>query len=148
MENLKDLKMGELRELYPSIKAISKADFIEQVEEKERVVLDTATEEVTVSGEDFSTLNNDNVLLYIASQIQSQNKILIKCEDSLTADDIFLMAQYNLFPKLNEKGISVLASSTRRDMSLNGTCYVRIVCKRNHDHLKRLMIYNVFKELV
>jgi len=142
---MKELSLKELRDFYPNIKATSKVDFISQVEAIEAELF---AEEVVVVEENKDTIKQDELLEYIATQMNTQNKILIKCEDSLTADDLFLVCQYELFPRLNERKISVLASSTRRDMSLNGTCYIRICCKKNFDHLKRLMIYNTYKEIV
>ena len=156
MKNNLELTLSELRELYPEIKATSKVRFLELVNEIEVSDIEVV-EEVLMPDEikdyveaEFSgdEIEEGKLLEYIASQIMTRNKILIKCEDSTTADDYFLQCQYGLFPKLNDKGISVLASSTRRDMSLNGTCYVRLVCAKTHAHLKQLMVYNVFKTIV
>jgi len=42
----------------------------------------------------------------------------------------------------------LMASSSRRDMHVNGTCYIRLVCQSNYDHIKRLIAYNTFKTVV
>jgi len=133
MKNLNELSLKELRELYPDIKSTSKANFIFQVEERV---------------EKPFTLNHENLLEYIASKINTREKILIKCEDSLTADELFYNCQYRFFPKLNEKGITVLASDRRRDMHINGTLYVRFSCKNLYEHVKKLINYTTFEEFV
>ena len=152
MANLEDFKLSELREMYPNIKDTSKKGFIEQV--RAILIASPHTEEEVIPVVEETAKLDDNqipvedLLLFIAENVPTRNKILLKAEDSLTADELFLHCQYKLFPKLNEKGISVMASSSSRDMHLNGTCYVRIACSRTFDHLKSLMVYNVFKELV
>ena len=50
--------------------------------------------------------------------------------------------------KLESNGTMLMASSTRRDMHMNGSCYVRLVCQANYTHIKRLIAYNTFKSVV
>lgn len=156
MKNNLELSLSELRELYPEIKATSKARFLELVKEinvEDIEVIDEVivTEEIKdYIKTEFSKdeISEDKLLEFIASQIMTRNKVLIQCDDEASVNDYFLQCQYGLFPKLNDKGVSVLASSTRMDMSLNGTCYIRFVIKRNFEHMKQLMVYNVFKTIV
>lgn len=150
MANLEDFKLSELREMYPNIKDTSKSGFIEQVEKIESVTAPIEEVKEVVDVLDFSgdDIKAEDFLLYIASQIKTRNKILIKAADSLLADELFTQCQYKLFPKLNEKGISVMASSTRRDMHLNGTLYLRIAEANTFNHLKTLTVYNKFKNIV
>ena len=136
MKNLNELSLKELRELYPDIKSTSKANFLAQIEEPINEVVEEPVK-----------LTYDNLLEYVAGKINTREKILIKCEDSLTADDVFLNFQYKFFPLLNKKGISVLASSSRRDMHINGTLYVRLACKNNYEHVKGMLPYTTFEEL-
>ena len=138
MANLSKLSLAELRELYPDIKATSKKRFIELVDESlevEEVIEEVAVEE-----------SKEDLVDYLYSEARGKKKILIEFESSMDADDAFTMLQFELFPKLNEEGILVAASSTRRDMSLNGTCYVRLACKSNYALVKTLSKFNTFKQ--
>lgn len=133
MRNLNELSLKELRELYPDIKSVSKANFISQIEEIE---------------EEPFKLTFDNLLEYVAGKMTTREKILIKFEDSLTADDVYLNFKYKFFPLLNKKGISVMSSSRNRDMHINGTLYVRLCCKNNYNAVKGLLPYTTFEEIL
>lgn len=174
MKDLSALSLSELRVLYPSIKATSQARFLELVAELEQVkevevvapeVVEVVTPEESATEESATEVVEDIkeyikdsfegedipeelLLEFIASQILTRNKVLVKCVDSNTADEYLIQCQYKLFPLLNDKGISVLVNSSRRDLHLNGTCYLRFAAAKDYDHLKQLMIYNTFKTIV
>lgn len=89
-----------------------------------------------------------NILNYIHSISTGKEKVLIECPTTMEADLIWARCKDELFPKLHKENISLMASSTRRDMHLNGTCYVRFVCHTNFAHLKTIFRYTTFKKLV
>lgn len=154
--NLHDLSLKELREQFPEIKAISKSDFIakvtsiedEDVSEIETVhVVVEANETITVSDGSKNLLPRE-LTPYLKEMTKSNKKILIKLETSFDADFMFNHLKEDLFPALQKDGLTVMASSTRRDMHLNGTCYCRLVCQSNYNHVKTLIKYDTFKEVV
>jgi hypothetical protein len=152
---LEDFTFAELKEMYPSIAAKTKKALIEAIEvnvanidseiKESNSLLDKLESDEVIVNENLLTINE--VKEYLLENATSNKKILIKCESTLDADDSFLVIQHELFPVFNEMGLSVMASNKRRDMHLNGSCYVRLVCSRNHDHLMRLMKYTDFKDL-
>tara|TARA_R110000822_G_scaffold91697_1_gene211259 strand:+ start:1336 stop:1803 length:468 start_codon:yes stop_codon:yes gene_type:complete len=154
---MQELSLSELREIYPEIKATSKSKFLQLVaeQEQESIVLELnvegnielyeePTKEVGYSDE----LNWQNIVEYIISESKSNKKILIKTESSFDSDFLFQHLKQKLFPLLEENGLMLMASSTRRDMHINGTCYVRLSCQANYAHIKRLIAYNTFKSVV
>jgi|SaaInlV_120m_DNA_3_1039746.scaffolds.fasta_scaffold03980_6 hypothetical protein len=149
---MKELSLSELRKAYPGIKATSKKKFLQLVAEQEEVVVEVveSVEEVvvkdTVSYSDELTWYT--IVDYIMSESKSNKKILIKTESSFDADFLFQHLKEKLFPLLEEKDIMLMASSSRRDVHVNGTCYVRLVCQANYNHIKRLIAYNTFKTVV
>ena len=149
---MKELSLSELRKAYPGIKATSKKKFLQLVAEQEEVVVEVveSVEEVvvkdTVSYSDELTWYT--IVDYIMSESKSNKKILIKTESSFDADFLFQHLKEKLFPLLEEKDIMLMASSSRRDLHVNGTCYVRLVCQANYNHIKRLIAYNTFKTVV
>ena len=169
---MKELTLSELREIYPSIKATSKKRFLELVAEQQESVDDLAALEADgVENEylasqknvnDFKEsksdkitqgLNTDeltwyNIVDYILSESKSNKKILIKTESTFDADFLFQHLKEKLFPVLEESNTVLMASSTRRDIHMNGSCYVRLVCQANYTHIKRLIAYNTFKTVV
>lgn len=138
---LKDLKLKELRELYPDISARSKDEFLKEVAKAQEVEFEVVKPEIDEPESEMDIVD------YLELQAPTKEKILIKCADSNEADNLFAVLQFELFPKLSEKGMSVVASSARRDMSLNGTCYVRVTCVRNYPVHKGLVKYTQFKEV-
>jgi len=149
---MKDLTLSELRGKYPKIKATSKSRFIELVNQLEVVgeEIEAPVEEVKAVGVVLADdeLTWKTIVDYIISESKSNKKILIRTDSSFDADFLFGHLKEKLFPVLEEKGTMVMASSTRRDMHLNGTCYCRLVCQANYDHIKRLIAYNEFKTVV
>lgn len=144
MADLSKLSLKELRELYPDVKATSKKVFVELVEGS---VEDIEVEVEDVSVEVAEEAVKDDIVEYIYSQALSNKKILIELETSMDADEAFAVLQFELFPKLNKENIMVVASSSRRDMSINGSCYVRLVCKNNFALVKTLARFDTFKEV-
>ena len=143
---MQKLSLSELRELYPNIKATSRKRFLELIAEQEEVI----SEEVVI---EVPKLNSDeltwyNIVEYIVGESKGNKKILIKTESSFDADFLFQHLKEKLFPLLEESGTMLMASSSRRDMHVNGTLYVRLVCQANYDHIKRLINYNTFKSVV
>ena len=153
---MQELSLSELREIYPDIKATSKKKFLELVAEQEEVVVEEILEkeeEVAVAVVSLSVSNSSeltwyNIVDYIVGESKSNKKILIKTESSFDADFLFQHLKEKLFPVLEESNTMLMASSTRRDMHINGSCYVRLVCQANYTHIKRLIAYNTFKEVV
>lgn len=144
---MEDLTLSELRDLYPEIKATSKKKFMELVAETLEVVESIEPIEEVVLKEATDELTWYNIVEYITSQAKSNKKILIKTESSFDADFLFQHLKEKLFPLLEESGTVLMASSTRRDMHINGSCYVRLVCQANYTHIKRLIAYNTFKDI-
>tara|TARA_B110001452_G_scaffold97548_1_gene80694 strand:- start:4426 stop:4860 length:435 start_codon:yes stop_codon:yes gene_type:complete len=143
---MQKLSLSELRELYPSIKATSKKRFLELVAEQEEVIVEEIVVEVPKLNSDELTWYN--IVEYIVGESKGNKKILIKTESSFDADFLFQHLKEKLFPVLEESGTMLMASSSRRDMHINGTLYVRLVCQANYDHIKRLINYNTFKSVV
>jgi hypothetical protein len=143
---MQNLSLSELRDLYPSIKATSKKRFLELVAEQEEVIAEEIVIEVPKSNSDELTWYN--IVEYIVGESKGNKKILIKTESSFDADFLFQHLKEKLFPVLEESGTMLMASSSRRDMHINGTLYVRLVCQANYDHIKRLIAYNTFKSVV
>ena len=143
---MQKLSLSELRELYPSIKATSKKRFLELVAEQEEVIVEEVVVEVPKLNSDELTWYN--IVEYIIGESKGNKKILIKTESSFDADFLFQHLKEKLFPLLEESGTMLMASSSRRDMHVNGTLYVRLVCQANYDHIKRLINYNTFKSVV
>ena len=143
---MQKLSLSELRELYPSIKATSKKRFLELVTEQEEVIVEEVVVEVPKLNSDELTWYN--IVEYIIGESKGNKKILIKTESSFDADFLFQHLKEKLFPLLEESGTMLMASSSRRDMHVNGTLYVRLVCQANYDHIKRLINYNTFKSVV
>ena len=143
---MQNLSLSELRDLYPSIKATSKKRFLELVAEQEEVIAEEVVIEVPESNSDELTWYN--IVEYIVGESKGNKKILIKTESSFDADFLFQHLKEKLFPVLEESGTMLMASSSRRDMHINGTLYVRLVCQANYDHIKRLIAYNTFKSVV
>ncbi len=169
---LEDYTFAELKVMYPSIVTKTKKELIsivqanleetdlaikeansiaEQLEYAKTLEVELEQEVSLIEPEEDE--NNDNltwytIVDYIMSEAKGSKKILITCPSAMEAD--LLMTRFNtdLFPKLNEEGISVMSSSTRRDMHLSGTCYIRLVCIANSAHIGRLMRYTEFKNLV
>lgn len=143
---MQKLSLSELRDIYPEIKATSKKKFLELIAEQEEVVV----EEIVV---ELPKLNSDeltwyNIVDYIMSESKSNKKILIKTESSFDADFLFQHLKEKLFPLLEDDNTVLMASSTRRDMHMNGSCYLRLVCQANYTHIKGLIAYNTFKTVV
>lgn len=153
---MKELSLSELRKAYPGIKATSKKRFLELVNELQEVKVDKVEEivlekkviEVKTQESYSDKLTWRNIVDYIISESKSNKKILVKTESSFDADFLFQHLKEKLFPLLEEQGLMLMASSSRRDMHINGTCYLRLVCQANYDHIKRLIAYNTFKEVV
>ena len=143
---MQNLSLSELRDLYPSIKATSKKRFLELVAEQEEVIAEEVVIELPESNSDELTWYN--IVEYIVGESKGNKKILIKTESSFDADFLFQHLKEKLFPVLEESGTMLMASSSRRDMHINGTLYVRLVCQANYDHIKRLIAYNTFKSVV
>jgi hypothetical protein len=143
---MQNLSLSELRDLYPSIKATSKKRFLELVAEQEEVIAEEVVIEVPKLNSDELTWYN--IVEYIVGESKGNKKILIKTESSFDADFLFQHLKEKLFPVLEESGTMLMASSSRRDMHINGTLYVRLVCQSNYDHIKRLIAYNTFKSVV
>ena len=143
---MQNLSLSELRDLYPSIKATSKKRFLELVAEQEEVIAEEVVIEVPKLNSDELTWYN--IVEYIVGESKGNKKILIKTESSFDADFLFQHLKEKLFPVLEELGTMLMASSSRRDMHVNGTLYVRLVCQANYDHIKRLINYNTFKSVV
>jgi hypothetical protein len=165
---LEDYTFAELKVMYPNfitktkkelisivqanleeIDAKIKADNLlaEQLEYAKTLEVDLS-QDVLEEDDENENLTWYTIVDYIKSEAKGYKKILITCPSAMEAD--LLMTRFNsdLFPQLNEEGISVMSSSTRRDMHLNGTCYIRLVCIANSAHIARLMRYTEFKNLV
>lgn len=154
-KTLKDLKLSELRELYPNLVANSKDKMIALIEKELESENVWVNPELKDGGENVikkEKVNDDNLsvvelISFLEVIAKTNNKALIKCQSSMDADAIYTMLVDELLPTLNEDGINVVSSSSRRDFHINGTCYVRLVCKNNHSHMAQLIKYNVFKEV-
>ena len=150
---MQELSLSELREIYPEIKATSKKKFLELVAEQAVVVgggkiLEEEVVVVNVPVSNSDELTWYNIVDYIVGESKSNKKILIKTESSFDADFLFQHLKERLFPVLESNDTMLMASSTRRDMHINGTLYVRLVCQANYAHIKRLIAYNTFKSVV
>ena len=150
---MQELSLSELREIYPEIKATSKKKFLELVAEQAVVVgggkiLEEEVVVVNVPVSNSDELTWYNIVDYIVGESKSNKKILIKTESSFDADFLFQHLKERLFPVLESNDTMLMASSTRRDMHINGTLYVRLVCQANYTHIKRLIAYNTFKSVV
>lgn len=143
MANLGDLKLKQLRELFPEIKARAKEEFLRELAEAQEVDYEEIIEEPVIITESEEELD---IVDYVLQNAKSNKKILIRAESSMEADNIFAVLQFEAFPKLEEAGILLVASTPRRDMSLNGTCYIRITCKNNYELVKGLYKFTDFKE--
>ncbi len=143
---MQELSLSELREIYPDIKATSKKRFLELVAKQEEVIVEEVVVEVPKLNSDELTWYN--IVEYVVGESKGNKKILIKTESSFDADFLFQHLKEKLFPLLEESGTMLMASSSRRDMHINGTLYVRLVCQANYDHIKRLIAYNTFKSVV
>jgi len=163
--NLQDLKLSELRKLYPHLKATSQVQMLELIELDKLANAEASNDNPLAGGIESNVVSeatasltglvkNDDDVLNIRSLVallnvvaKTNNKVLVKCQNSIEADLIYTVLSKELVPQLNENGISVVSSSTRRDFHLNGSCYVRLVCKNNYTHMAGLIKYNVFKEI-
>jgi len=181
---LKDLKLSQLRELFPDIKARSKDEFLNELAIVQEVDYETISNEEVVEvenepkklseltadepiinleleqkalenmkiaddyGKSKGLVSEEGVITAIVESIETRKKILVKCSDSVEADNMFEITRVELFPLLEKRGISILASSPRRDMSINGTLYVRYACKTNYNLVKTLAKFDTFLELV
>lgn len=139
MKDLKELQLKELRELHPNISARSREEFLNKLANEQEVV---DLEEVKPKEN-----NEEDIVDFLYSKSKSRDKILIEFPTSMDADNAFAIVQFELFPKLEADGITVSASSHRRDMHLNGTCYARLTCTKNFNLVKGLTKFNVIKEL-
>jgi len=137
---LKDLSLKELRKQYPGIKANSKKKFLAKIEELDDVILQPLEE-----GEDEVSPFDNELLDFLYENAKSRKKILVDFPTSMDADDAFAIVQFELFPLLNEDDVLVKADSRRRDFHMNGTCYCRLVCQTNYDHIRGMMKYDTFK---
>lgn len=143
---MKELSLKELRKLYPNIKDNSKEGFLAKVDALEAEVIETevVAEEVVAEA---VTEEKVDLVKYLLDNAKSKKKVLVQLETSLDADEAFLTLRYELFPVLNKEGISVVASESRRDISINGSFYVRLSCKKNFNHFKGLVKYTDFKQI-
>ena len=141
MTDLKGLKLKELRKLYPAIKARSVDEFLTELAEAQELEGEIVVE---VDGE---VDPSERVLNFIVENIKSNKKILVKTPTTMDADNLFAITQFELFPALEKRGISIVASSSRRDMSINGTLYVRYSCQSNHALVSTLTKFTDFLDL-
>jgi len=151
MEELNKLTLKALKKMYPSISARSKDDMLDKIAKAMEVVEEEIIEsknDKTAYDPNNSELTWYNIEDFIFSVCNSSEKFLIKTPTSLEADLMFSRLNQEVFTKLIEKGISVMASSTRRDMHLNGKCYIRLVCHTNFEHVRGFINYTKFKQLV
>lgn len=153
MEDLKleELTLAELRNKYPNISARSKESMLSKIAD----TLDVISDDIEESKVDKTDYDDESGLLtwysiekFIMKECRGVKKILIETPTSIEADLMWSRINSEIFPKLNSQEITVMASSTRRDMHLNGTCYIRLVCHTNFDHIKRLIPYTDYKTLV
>ena len=144
MEDLSKLKLAELREEFPEIVARSKKEFLTKLAEAQEAVVELVEE--FVDRGDNGPMDTERLLDYLWQIRTSKKKVLIKFPQTFDADNAWYTCDNELFPKLNREGITVMSSSTARDMHINGTLYVRFVCKTNYNHIKGLMRYTDFKE--
>ena len=142
-----DLTLAELREKYPEISARSKSDFlkkIELLEDAEENIADSFSSE-EVLDLDAPFITHSTLEEYIRTVMLTRKKILIQCINSIEADAIFRKLTDEVFQKL---GVSVAINTSRRDISMNGSCYMRFVCQTNHDLVKRTFNFTDLKDLV
>jgi hypothetical protein len=150
---MEELTFTELKELYPTLSARSKVDLLVKIEALNEidVIADEVEVEVVVDKKVYDAKSGSltwyNIEQFIMTECKGRKKILVETPTTIEADFIWARINSEIFPKLNNQEISIMASSTRRDMHLNGTCYIRFVCHTNFDHLKRLMAYTDFKIL-
>lgn len=132
MSDLKDLKLSELRELYPDIKAASVAKFIEKVEAlKDNDNTPTVGEVSGVDDNDGSTSVEDAIKI-VSDSARGRKKILLVTEDKVDADDLILTIQNEVFPELEKKEVLISLNTRMRYMHLNGSCFVRVSCKNRY----------------
>lgn len=151
LKELNDLSLQELRKLYPNVKARCKRVMLEKIAKELEVVAAEQVEAKDINEEldlespvlDWKTVND-----YILAKAESYDKILIQCETSIAADALFRQLNTEVFPQLNKRGLLLMANSNRRDFHINGTCYVRLVCRTNYDLVKKLTRFTEFKDLV
>lgn len=163
--DLKTKSFTELKRMYPDISARSKKSILEKIDALEvlkpvadkldvnqidliDVIQVVEKEDRTKFNEESGILTWYNIEKWLFANCKSNKKILIKTPTSIEADLMWSRINSEIFPKFNQQEIRVMASSTRRDMHLNGTCYIRFVCHTNFDHIKRLIAYTDYKELV
>lgn len=164
MENLENKSLAELRILYPTLKAASKAVMLEKIQALNEIEivaeqLSISTDEVSAVIDELSEVNKStydkdsniltwyNIEEFIFEECRSSKKFLIETPTAIEADLMWARLNEEVFPKLNEENVNVMASSSRRDMHLNGTCYIRLVCHTNFNHIKGLLPYTDFKVL-
>lgn len=158
MADLTTLKLKELRVLYPTIKAVSKEEFLRELAEQEAAKEIVVTAEVVVVPPkpaepvvtEIAEANEPelDIVDFIYAHAKSRDKILIELPDSMEADNAFAILQEELFPKLQADGLMLVASSVRRDMSINGTCYVRLTCKKNFSWVVKTVKFNIIKTII
>lgn len=138
-----DLTLAELREKYPTISARSKSDFLNKIELEANIEDSVSSKEVLDLDAPFVTYST--LEEYIRAVMLTRKKILVQCVNHTEADAIFRKLTDTVFPNL---GVSVAINTARRDVSINGTCYMRFVCQTNYDLVQRTFNFTDFKDLV
>ena len=148
---LNELSLNELRNLYPNISARSKEDMLNRIAESIEIVEEEIIEykkEIKPYVEGDEDITWANIKQFVMTECKSNKKILVRTPSSIEADLIWRMINDEVFPKLNAQEVNIMASSTRRDMHLNGTCYIRFCCQAMFDTLKGFIRYTDFKDVV
>ena len=140
MEELRDLKLSELREKYPDLRATSKKKFLEQVEElyfKENV-----------STKDKDELTYEECISHVWDNRLGIDKTLFIAKHRREADQLF----YNIFFEVEEKaqkaGITLMVNESMRTIHLNGSYFMRVTRERYQGAAKSMHRFTEFKTLI
>ena len=145
-EQLLDLKMGELRELYPDIKDNKKSDFVDKVmeqraanagsveiivEESPVVVEDAVTEgfyEVVEEDEEEDDDEEMDALKLILENCCKPVKILIIAESCSKKDELYSELATALIEHMESKEKSIMTNKGSNEIHLDGKTFVKVSC--------------------
>ena len=146
-KELSEYKLSELRELFPHVKANSKASFIAQINEYEDVEEELGEEyddesfapEQIANGEVVSTVR---AIEGAVAEAGDFSKILFVSENSFEADDFYVQLVGNLVELAEVDNISVMSRDGMREIHFGGRTFFRCVCKNREAHAKSTRIYS------
>lgn len=154
-EQLLELKMGELREMYPHIKDNKKSDFVDKIMEAREAteILDPieeeAIEEVIEEEEalEDEVVAADQPVSYedaekaVVARCCKKVKILLVARNSESKDKLFEDLSRVLVAKVEAKKKSVMTNRGSNEIHLDGKTFVKVTCPvrrqiavRNHKY--------------